>query len=108
MADIRKCRAAASLTLYSTEHCHLCEQAMAQLASVLGAGASPTAAETETKTKTDSLQITEIDIAADELLLQRYGIRIPVLRHDASDSELDWPFDSADILAFLRRCDSNV
>jgi len=33
-------------------------------------------------------------IDGDDALEARYGIRVPVLRDDASGRELDWPFDA--------------
>lgn len=44
-----------------------------------------------------------IDIIDDPALLQRYGIRIPVLRHDVTGDELGWPFDAWDLQVFLSR-----
>jgi len=64
------------LLLYGTRCCHLCEQAEALLH--------------ETR-----LQFEYIDIAEDETLLERYGLRIPVIRRVDSGAELDWPFDKA-------------
>ncbi len=70
----------ATLQLYTTEHCHLCEMAL-QL--VL---ASPALAGHE-------LEL--IDIAVESELIARYGHRIPVLR--GGRRELDWPFGAAEI-----------
>ena len=36
-----------------------------------------------------------VEIADDEDLLERYGVRIPVLRRLDTGEELDWPFDVA-------------
>ena len=36
-----------------------------------------------------------VEIADDEELLERYGVRIPVLRRLDTGEELDWPFDVA-------------
>ena len=72
------------LTVYIRVHCHLCEQAERLLAALPPHGA---------------LRI--VDISADETLLDRYGVRIPVLR-DAAGRELDWPFSRDDIIRFLR------
>ena len=70
-----------SVTLYTTLGCHLCEHAEAIL---------------------DAAQIpfTGIDIAEDLALLERYGVRIPVVR-DHQGRELGWPFDGAQLIAFL-------
>lgn len=75
---------ASSLYLYSTAGCHLCEQAEALLQPFLHAGLF-------------SLQV--IEISHDEELVQRYGIRIPVLAYEAvgERQELGWPFDQAQV-----------
>lgn len=69
------------LQFYTTAGCHLCEHAEAIL---LEAGCDFTA----------------IDIEADAALIQRYGIRIPVVAK-ASGAELGWPFDGAALRAWL-------
>jgi len=69
------------LTLYTTLGCHLCEHAEAIL---------------------DAAQCTYVgvDIAEDLALLERYGVRIPVVK-DGNGRELGWPFDTAQLTAFL-------
>ena len=74
------------LRLYGTSACHLCEEASALLQNL--------ACEIE-------LHWSEIDIAQDDQLLQRYGIKIPVLQRVDSNTELCWPFSEADILDWL-------
>jgi hypothetical protein len=72
--------------LYSTDHCHLCELAEQLLISHLD----------------PQLHYVEIeDIASDNLLLARYGIRIPVLINTQTKTELDWPFDASTLLKFV-------
>lgn len=95
------------ITLYSTEGCHLCEQAYSLLVE---AGVQ------------EHVQV--IDVAFDDVLFSRYGVTIPVVSikpvistsSDAcsvtadivsdesthSISELGWPFDSADLAAWLK------
>lgn len=75
--------AAAPLVLYGTAGCHLCEQARALLRQA-------------------GMRATETDIATDDALLERYGVRIPVLAR-ADGAELDWPFDAATLARFLAR-----
>ena len=75
------------LLLYGTASCQLCEQAAALLLQVQPAA---------------DIVWTEIDIAENDLLLQRYGILIPVLRREDSGLELHWPFSADDILVWLR------
>ena len=75
------------LLLYGTAACHLCEQAAALLRQVQLAA---------------DIVWTEIDIAENEPLLQRYGILIPVLRREDRGLELHWPFSADDISAWLQ------
>lgn len=60
--------------MYSTQGCHLCEQAEALLKQCLSA----------------EVTLTQLDIAFDDDLLARYGVLIPVLSYQ--DNELNWPF----------------
>ena len=74
------------LTLYHTEHCHLCEMAAELCSAVLNP---------------DFFTVTLVDIANDDALIERYGIRIPVLRVDRDGRELGWPFDAELLIGFL-------
>ena len=69
--------------LYMTVGCHLCEEAQHLLIGILGR------------------PVREVDIADDERLLERYGVRIPVLRR-ADGTELDWPFGPEEARVLLR------
>ncbi|MDF9391852.1 MULTISPECIES: glutaredoxin family protein [Methylococcus] len=69
------------LVLYGTDGCHLCKAA-GEVLTDLGVVA------------------TAVDILGDDHLLQRYGLRIPVLR-DGAGRELGWPFDAAAVRRFL-------
>ena len=71
--------------LYGTSACHLCEQAEA----IISALPSP-------------LNVQKIDIAEDEQLSERYGIRIPVLKSTHTQRELNWPFTTDDLLSFIQ------
>lgn len=72
--------------LYGTLGCHLCEEAALLLRPLVEDG---------------RLSVSEVDIADDEQLLERYGVRIPVLRLQ-SGRELGWPFDHSAVLELLR------
>lgn len=72
------------LMLYMTEGCHLCEQAQTEIIRALGEPAH------------------EVDIADDSALLERYEVRIPVLRR-ADGEELGWPFDRDAVREFVNR-----
>ncbi len=73
------------LTLYGTRGCHLCDKAEAMLGMAAGARA---------------IEWSYVDIALDEVLVERYGVRIPVLLAD-DGRELRWPFSVLDILGFV-------
>lgn len=68
------------LTLYSTEGCHLCEEAYSILAGL-------------------ELQPKVVDIAFDEGLFLRYGVTIPVLVW--GKNELNWPFNTEQLQNWL-------
>ncbi len=74
------------LVLYHTAHCHLCEEAAALCAAVLNP---------------EYFEVHQVDIVDSDELVARYGVRIPVLREDAIDAELGWPFDVDQLIAFL-------
>lgn len=78
------------LTLFGTSGCHLCEKAEAILA-----GLDPGLLA--------CLALSHRDIADDDALTERYGVRIPVLVNQASGQELGWPFDAAAIETFLQQ-----
>ncbi|WP_192867823.1 glutaredoxin family protein [Thaumasiovibrio subtropicus] len=72
------------MILYSTEGCHLCEEAYVLLTQL---GVSD--------------QVSIVDIAFDEALFSRYGVTIPVLKLENKDAELNWPFDLATLTDWL-------
>lgn len=72
----------ATIQLYGTEFCHLCEEAEAVLHKA-------------------GVAVVHIDIAGDDELLEKYGARIPVLRRIDNNAELGWPFDAVAVSQFL-------
>lgn len=64
--------------LLTTAGCHLCEQALELIRR-----AAPV------------LEVTLVDIAEDDALIERYGEKIPVLR--LAGRELSWPFGLLDV-----------
>lgn len=73
-----------TLTLYSRPDCHLCEQMLRELEQLLQGRA----------------EVRRIDISRNLELLQRYGLRIPVLA--AGDEEISaYPLDRAGVERFL-------
>lgn len=67
--------------LYSTDGCHLCELAQAQLDTV-------------------NATYKIVDIIDDPDLVNRYGVRIPVVLNK-DNKELGWPFELAQLHQFL-------
>lgn len=74
-----------TLTLFSTSHCHLCEQAV-ELIMQLNLVE----------------QLTIVEITDDDDLLSLYGERIPVLQRSDNLSELNWPFTMDDLATFIK------
>lgn len=70
------------LLFYTTEGCHLCEQAEQMLLRLLPASA-----------------IRYRDIIEEQALVTHYGERIPLLKR--AEAELAWPFSLLDLQAFL-------
>ena len=62
------------------------------------AGAAPLAA---SSAKARAPEFESVFIDGDDALEARYGLRVPVLRDDARDIELDWPFDAEKLRGFL-------
>jgi|TARA_A200000159_G_scaffold71822_1_gene66681 hypothetical protein len=52
--------------------------------------------------KSTSISIKLIDISSDPLLVEKYGVRIPVLRHFDLGEELGWPFDEDALAKFIK------
>ncbi len=72
-----------ALILLQRDYCHLCDQALA----VMAEARAP--------------DFDSVFIDDDPALEARYGLRVPVLRDDARDIELNWPFDAAAVRALL-------
>ena len=74
-----------SVILYGTSACHLCEVAQELLRATLNP---------------EFFDIQLVDIADSDELVERYGVRIPVLQRQ-DGGELGWPFDVAALVNFL-------
>ncbi len=75
------------LLLLETAGCHLCEQAQA-IAN-------------QCRLEIPHLFIEDIDIADSEEWQAHYAIRIPVLYHPETETDLSWPFGLAEAKAFI-------
>jgi hypothetical protein len=70
------------LKLFGTQCCHLCDEAEAIMKSTVVA-------------------FEYIDIADQDMLIDLYGARIPVVQRLDSNAELSWPFDAAQLAKWL-------
>lgn len=73
-----------SIYLYTTSACHLCELAEELVLATL-----------------PSKTILMVEISEDDALISKYGEKIPVLYRNDTNTELCWPFSTADIQIFL-------
>lgn len=76
--------------LYTTSGCHLCELALAQI---------------QTLQQGFQITLTEVEIANSDDLIERYGVKIPVISTDQSAGELAWPFSLDQLRSFLQLSD---
>lgn len=81
------------LNFYTTAACHLCEQAEYVLATT--PLASPVA-------------VNVIDISESEDLVERYGMRIPVLQRSDTGVELNWPFAAAEVQRLVEQAPESL
>ena len=73
-----------TLTLYSTSNCHLCDNAVAILNELA------------------IYPFTIVEISDSEQLLTSYSTKIPVLRREDNNAELNWPFNAQEVVQFLK------
>jgi glutaredoxin len=73
---------ASEVILYTQPDCHLCDLAV-QMLEQCGVGWR------------------EVDIETDPELMQKYGIRVPVLYRPDVERELNWPFTAETVKAFV-------
>ena len=73
------------LTLFGTQACHLCEETLYMLQPLAGNGVA----------------VREVDIVIDQTLLERYQLRIPVLRREDTGEERDGPFTLGQLMEWL-------
>ena len=75
-----------NIDLFTTLGCSLCEDAEDLLAPYRDAG---------------YVAVTAVDVAEEADLMERYGERIPVLRHREIGTALFWPFDAKTLHQYL-------
>jgi len=77
-----------NLIFYTTDGCHLCDEAKEFLQQLLAQ-------------RPERYQIELVDIAESEELVEQYGTSIPVVRKENFQQDLGWPFDYTDLLSFV-------
>jgi len=77
-----------NLTFYTTDGCHLCDEAKAFLQQLL-------------EQRPDRYQIELVDVVESDKLVEQYGTRIPVVTKDGVQQDLAWPFDYTNLLSFV-------
>lgn len=76
-----------TLTLYTGEYCHLCEQAKTLIYPVL---------------HDTGWSLCEVNISDDAVLTQQYGTRIPVIV-TPDGNEKGWPFTAGQVRRMLQQ-----
>jgi len=76
------------LNFYTTDGCHLCEEATGLLQQLLAQ-------------YPEQYQIELIDIVESDRLVELYGVRIPVIAKQDDTDGLGWPFDGAQLLTYV-------
>ncbi|ORU94463.1 MAG: hypothetical protein A6F71_09290 [Cycloclasticus sp. symbiont of Poecilosclerida sp. M] len=76
------------LVFYTTDGCHLCENAKVPLRQLLA-------------DLPEQYQIEVVDIIEPESLVEQYGTRIPVVAKEGQKNDLGWPFDYAALKGFV-------
>jgi hypothetical protein len=71
---------------YTTEGCHLCEQAWALIIA-----------------QDLVTEMTQVEIIHDAANVALYGIRIPVIKNNDTDKEIGWPFDAVELADFIEK-----
>jgi hypothetical protein len=78
-----------TFVLYGTNACHLCEVARALFLAVV---------------PVEIAALREVDVSVSAALMERYGVRIPVLlgvTSSGEERELGWPFDAVGVGEFV-------
>jgi hypothetical protein len=75
-----------NLILYTTSHCHLCDQAESILKDI---------------SVLNDIVWATLEISEDSILLQRYEIKIPVIKRVDNNIEIAWPFTAPDITSLI-------
>ena len=73
--------------LYTTLGCHLCEDALTLLHLY--------------SSQSRTLEIELVEISDSDSLIERYGVRIPVIQKVPGQTELGWPFNLLELTQYI-------
>jgi hypothetical protein len=75
--------------LYSSEGCHLCEQALALIGNIIP------------DHQIKVVDIIDSDIEGEQNLVKLYGVHIPVLERLSDNHKLFWPFEQSQVVELI-------
>ncbi|NQZ23503.1 MAG: glutaredoxin family protein [Colwellia sp.] len=75
--------------LYSSEGCHLCEQAIEIISNVIPVH------------QIRVVDIIDTNIEGEQNLVELYGVHIPVLERLSDNSKLFWPFEQSQVVELI-------
>jgi len=75
--------------LYSSEGCHLCEQAIDIIGNVIP------------NHQVSVVDIIDANIEGEENLVELYGVHIPVLERLSDKTKLFWPFEQSQVVELV-------
>jgi len=78
------------LTFYTTDGCHLCEEAKLLLQRFLS-------------DQPERYQVEIVDIIQSDELVEKYGVKIPVVKIVTCVESLGWPFDYVALLEYVNK-----
>ncbi len=92
MCSATNSQPAIALELMTTSGCHLCDEAIQLIVQVIDA---------------DNFTVDLVDIAFDDVLMENYATKIPVLVCPEQKKELGWPFDLSQLSDYAQQLLSN-
>ena len=75
--------------LYSSEGCHLCEQAVEIISNVIP------------DHQIRIVDIIDTNIESEQNLVELYGVHIPVLERLSDNAKLFWPFEQSQVVELI-------
>ena len=77
--------------LYSSEGCHLCQQALTLIGNVIS----------DHQIKVVDIVDNDMELVGEKSLVQLYGVHIPVLERLSDNTKLFWPFEQSQVVELI-------